>query len=75
MGFKKSYIILKITDNRSKFLTTVNMLVNKSWNSLLESTLKIGQLQMLRQKISFELNIACKYEAKHMEAALKTLNE
>ncbi|XP_001600214.3 WASH complex subunit 5 [Nasonia vitripennis] len=61
--------------NRGKFLTTVNTLVNKAWSSLLEAVLKIGHMQILKQKIAYELNTACKFEAKHMEAALRTLND
>ncbi|XP_011504242.1 PREDICTED: WASH complex subunit strumpellin [Ceratosolen solmsi marchali] len=60
--------------NRGKFLTTVNTLVNKAWSSLLDSVLKVGHLQILKQKIAYELNTACKFEAKHMESALRTLN-
>ncbi|XP_015116377.1 WASH complex subunit 5 [Diachasma alloeum] len=41
---------------------------------IVESILKIGHLQLLRSKIAYELNTACKFEAKHMEAALRTLN-
>lgn len=62
-------------DNRGRFLTVVNNLVNKAWSPLLDFVLKVGQLQILRHKIAYELNTACKFEAKHMEAALRTLNE
>ncbi|XP_025270593.1 WASH complex subunit 5 [Camponotus floridanus] len=47
---------------------------NKLWLPALEWTLKIGHYQLLRKKIAYELNTACKFEAKHMEAALQTLN-
>ncbi|XP_058790000.1 WASH complex subunit 5 isoform X2 [Phymastichus coffea] len=61
--------------NRGKFFTSVTTLVNKSWSPLLELVLKIGHLQLLKHKIAYELNTACKFEAKHMEAALQTLND
>ncbi|KAJ8673596.1 hypothetical protein QAD02_004858 [Eretmocerus hayati] len=64
-----------LRNNRGKFMTAVNNLVNKTWSTLLDLILKIGHLQILRHKIAYELNIACKFEAKHMEAALRTLNE
>lgn len=72
---RKISISFSFLGNRSKFLATVNTLVNKAWSLLLDLVLKIGHLQILRQKISYELNTACKFEAKHMEAALRTLNE
>lgn len=70
----KKFLSRKI-DNRGKFLTTVSTLVNKAWSSLLDLILEIGHLQILKDKIAYELNTACKFEAKHMEAALRTLNE
>lgn len=47
---------------------------NKIWLQILDWILKIGHYQILRRKITYELNTACKFEAKHMEAALQTLN-
>lgn len=47
---------------------------NKMWLQILDWILKIGHYQILRRKITYELNTACKFEAKHMEAALQTLN-
>lgn len=57
-----------------KLQTIVGTHANKMWPHILDWVLKIGQYQILRRKIAYELNTACKFEAKHMEAALQTLN-
>ncbi|KAF7991199.1 hypothetical protein HCN44_002761 [Aphidius gifuensis] len=54
-----------------------NNLINyggKLWQSMIDCLLKIGNYQLLRSNISYELNTACKFEAKHMEASLRTFN-
>ncbi|KAF7380584.1 hypothetical protein HZH68_016449 [Vespula germanica] len=58
----------------TKLQTVVGTHGNKMWLQILDWTLKIGHYQILRRKITYELNTACKFEAKHMEAALQTLN-
>lgn len=57
-----------------KLYSTVASYSAKIWPQIIESILKIGHYQLLRNKIAYELNTACKFEAKHMEAALRTLN-
>ncbi|KAL7298837.1 hypothetical protein TKK_0008576 [Trichogramma kaykai] len=61
--------------NRSRFLLLVNNLVTKSWVQLFDSILKIGHWQLLRQKISCQLNSASQSEAQDIEASLRTLND
>ncbi|KAL2712235.1 WASH complex subunit 5 [Vespula squamosa] len=58
----------------TKLQTVVGTHGNKMWLQILDWILKIGHYQILRRKITYELNTACKFEAKHMEAALQTLN-
>ncbi|XP_047367322.1 WASH complex subunit 5 isoform X2 [Vespa velutina] len=58
----------------TKLQTIVGTYGNKMWLQILDWILKIGHYQVLRRKITYELNTACKFEAKHMEAALQTLN-
>ncbi|XP_076630517.1 WASH complex subunit strump [Colletes latitarsis] len=57
-----------------KLHTSVNAYINKFCPQLLEWILKVGHYQLLKKKIAYELNTACKFEAKHMEAALQTVN-
>lgn len=68
VNFNYVYILGNIT----KLHNTISN--SKLWLPALEWTLKIGHYQLLRKKIAYELNTACKFEAKHMEAALQTLN-
>ncbi|KAG7205653.1 hypothetical protein KM043_007608 [Ampulex compressa] len=63
-----------IEKGNTKLHSCINAQTNKLWSQILEWVLKIGQHQLLRKKIAYELNTACKFEAKHMEAALRTLN-
>ncbi|XP_012235159.1 WASH complex subunit 5 [Linepithema humile] len=60
--------------NITKLHNSITGSSSKLWSPVLEWTLKIGHYQLLRKKIAYELNTACKFEAKHMEAALRTLN-
>lgn len=60
--------------NIAKLHNNISASNSKLWLPALEWTLKIGHYQLLRKKIAYELNTACKFEAKHMEAALQTLN-
>ncbi|XP_076661736.1 WASH complex subunit strump [Halictus rubicundus] len=60
--------------NMPKLHTAVATHANKFCPQLLEWVLKIGHYQLLKKKIAYELNTTCKFEAKHMEAALQTLN-
>lgn len=36
---------------------------------------KVGQMQILRQQIANELNYSCKFDSKHLAAALENLNK
>ncbi|KAK0182776.1 hypothetical protein PV327_000877 [Microctonus hyperodae] len=60
--------------NPGKLYATVMNHAGKIWPVIAEYLLKIGHYQLLKSKIAYELNTACKFEAKHMEAALRTLN-
>ncbi|XP_051156223.1 WASH complex subunit 5 isoform X2 [Leptopilina boulardi] len=75
---KECEVISKNLDSKNypgRLYSSVNTYVSKIWSPLLDSVLKIGNMQLLRHLISFALNTECKFEAKHMEGALKTLNE
>lgn len=36
---------------------------------------QVGQMQILRQQIANELNYSCKFDSKHLAAALDNLNK
>lgn len=59
---------------KGKLQACITNQINKLWPQLFDWVLRIGHYQLLRKKIAYELNTACKFEAKHMEAALQTLN-
>uniref|UniRef100_A0A336M296 CSON010414 protein n=1 Tax=Culicoides sonorensis TaxID=179676 RepID=A0A336M296_CULSO len=48
--------------------------LNKIIPKHMEVILKIGQKQILRRHISYELNISCKFKAKNYEASLRNFN-
>uniref|UniRef100_A0A8B9L1D3 WASH complex subunit 5 n=1 Tax=Astyanax mexicanus TaxID=7994 RepID=A0A8B9L1D3_ASTMX len=47
----------------------------KIWPAYLESIMKVGQMQILRLQIANELNYSCKFDSKHLAAALENLNK
>lgn len=69
----RSFIVHSL-GNITKLHNSITTSSSKLWSPALEWILKIGHYQLLRKKIAYELNTACKFEAKHMEAALRTLN-
>ncbi|KAE8748690.1 hypothetical protein FOCC_FOCC004493 [Frankliniella occidentalis] len=46
----------------------------KVWPQILEWVLKVGQMQLLRKHIGYELNVACRFDSKHLAAALSNMN-
>ncbi|GIY78616.1 WASH complex subunit 5, partial [Caerostris extrusa] len=41
----------------------------------LESLMKVGQMQLLRRRIAYELNTSCKFDSKHLACALEGIND
>lgn len=59
---------LKFYNNHvSKFLKTTP--------KILDLVLAIGQKQIIRKYIAFELNSSCKFNSKNLESTLRTMNE
>lgn len=46
----------------------------KIWPNLLDWILNIGQKQILRKHIAYELNTSCKFNSKNLESSLQILN-
>lgn len=42
---------------------------------ILDSVLAIGQKQIIRKYIAFELNTSCKFNSKNLESSLRTMNK
>ncbi|XP_072908939.1 WASH complex subunit 5 [Hemitrygon akajei] len=64
-----------IVANASKVYTAAVAKTQKVWSSYLDSILKVGQMQILRQQIANELSYSCKFDSKHLAAALENLNQ
>ncbi|RWS06411.1 WASH complex subunit strumpellin-like protein, partial [Dinothrombium tinctorium] len=58
-----------------KSFYTVFIAKAKNWNFINDSLLKIGQMQIIRCNIAHELNTSCRFQSRHLAAALETLNE
>uniref|UniRef100_A0A3Q3K6J9 WASH complex subunit 5 n=1 Tax=Monopterus albus TaxID=43700 RepID=A0A3Q3K6J9_MONAL len=63
-----------IVANASKVYATAVAKTQKIWGAYLEAIMKVGQMQILRQQIANELNYSCKFDSKHLAAALENLN-
>lgn len=49
---------------------------SSSWYTLIvDSAIQVGQMQLLRRQIANELNFSCKFDSKHFESSLNTLNQ
>ncbi|KAG7268685.1 hypothetical protein CRUP_032626 [Coryphaenoides rupestris] len=64
-----------IVANASKVYASAAAKTQKIWGSYLEAIMKVGQMQILRQQIAHELNYSCKFDSKHLAAALDNLNK
>uniref|UniRef100_A0A8C7GG09 WASH complex subunit 5 n=1 Tax=Oncorhynchus kisutch TaxID=8019 RepID=A0A8C7GG09_ONCKI len=64
-----------IVANASKGYANAVAKTQKIWGPYLESIMKVGQMQILRQQIANELNYSCKFDSKHLAAALENLNK
>uniref|UniRef100_A0AAR2J0S3 WASH complex subunit 5 n=1 Tax=Pygocentrus nattereri TaxID=42514 RepID=A0AAR2J0S3_PYGNA len=64
-----------IVATASKVYTSAIAKTQKIWPAYLESIMKVGQMQILRLQIANELNYSCKFDSKHLAAALENLNK
>uniref|UniRef100_A0A3B5B7X9 WASH complex subunit 5 n=1 Tax=Stegastes partitus TaxID=144197 RepID=A0A3B5B7X9_9TELE len=64
-----------IVANASKVYASAVAKSQKIWGAYLEAIMKVGQMQILRQQIANELNYSCKFDSKHLAAALENLNK
>nr|XP_014350179.1 PREDICTED: WASH complex subunit strumpellin [Latimeria chalumnae] len=64
-----------IVANASKVYSAAVAKTQKIWASYLEAILKVGQMQILRQQIANEQNYSCKFDSKHLAAALENFNK
>ncbi|KAF2904175.1 hypothetical protein ILUMI_01995 [Ignelater luminosus] len=61
--------------NMYKFYQNCVNRTTKLWHNILELVLSVGQLQLLRVLIAFQLSMLCKFDAKNLESSLSLLNK
>lgn len=67
--------VTKLVSQPSRVYGPVLSRASKSLTNFLDSILKVGQMQLLRRRISHELNTSCKFDSKHLTSALLTMND
>ncbi|XP_047110859.1 LOW QUALITY PROTEIN: WASH complex subunit 5 [Schistocerca piceifrons] len=61
--------------NPGRFYSQYTSRAQKVWPQILEWVLKVGQMQVIKKHIAYELNISCKFESKNLASALQAMNE
>nr|CAD7567981.1 unnamed protein product [Timema californicum] len=64
-----------LINNPARFYVQYTSRAQKVWPQILEWTHKVGQLQVLRKNIAYELNTSCKFDSKHLAGTLQTMND
>ncbi|EDM16201.1 rCG59552 [Rattus norvegicus] len=64
-----------IVANSSKVYLAAITKTQKIWSTYLEAIMKVGQMQILRRQIANELNSSCRFDSRHLAAALDNLNK
>lgn len=59
----------------TKFYNNYASKFTKIWPKVLEWVLHVGQKQIIRKHIAYELNSSCKFNSKNLESSLRTMNE
>ncbi|CAB4023119.1 WASH complex subunit strumpellin, partial [Paramuricea clavata] len=89
VSLKKDAVFRSVLENLATLLTPVKKVVGnpvkvypqacqkcvKLWPQFLDTIMKIGQMQLLRRQIANELKFSCKFDSKHFESSLNTLNQ
>ncbi|XP_015276829.1 PREDICTED: WASH complex subunit strumpellin [Gekko japonicus] len=64
-----------IVANSAKVYSTAIAKTQKIWAAYVDAIMKVGQMQILRRQIANELNYSCRFDSKHLAAALENLNK
>lgn len=67
--------VLWFAGNPGRFYSQHTSRAQRVWPQILDRVLKVGQMQLLRKHIAYELNISCKFDSKHLASALQVMNE
>jgi len=63
-----------IISNPARFYSQYTSRAQRVWPQILDRVLKVGQIQLLRKHIAYELNTSCKFDSKHLASALQVMN-
>ncbi|XP_015680672.1 WASH complex subunit 5 [Protobothrops mucrosquamatus] len=61
--------------NCNRVYSTAITKTQRIWAAYLDTIMKVGQMQILRRQIGNELNYSCRFDSKHLAAALENLNK
>lgn len=64
-----------VSANPGKVYTQWTSRAQKVWPDVLDRVLKVGQLQLIRKHIFYELRTGCKFDSKHLASTLETMNQ
>ncbi|CAG4950074.1 unnamed protein product [Colias eurytheme] len=70
---EKTTLINKNVD--LKEIEQVTLKNYKTFQQIADILLAVGNLQLLRKHIAYQLNTTCKFDSAHLEASLRTMNE
>ncbi len=77
MTKNKNFLCLCLTESKGlnvKFYANILSRVSKVFPTCFDLILRVGQMQLLRTKIGYELNNAAKFDSKQLLHALQTFN-
>ncbi|XP_075234737.1 WASH complex subunit 5-like isoform X1 [Lycorma delicatula] len=60
--------------NPTRMYPQISSKLQKTWPQYLDCVLRVGQLQLLRKHIFYELRTSCKFESKPLASAFETMN-
>ena len=67
--------VLWFAGNPARFYSQYTSRAQRVWLQILDRVLKVGQIQLLRKHIAYELNTSCKFDSKHLASALQVMNK
>ncbi|XP_065061996.1 WASH complex subunit 5-like [Rhopilema esculentum] len=67
--------IRSLVANPQKVYNTVYQKMAKWWPQYTEFVVKVGQMQIIRSQIAYELNVSCRFDSKLLASALQTFNQ
>ena len=51
------------------------IIISWTYHEIVINFVQVGQLQLLRRQIAYELNTSCKFDSKFLASSLQTMNK